>query len=209
MFQGTRGTRDGQARRISYCMERIYVAVPTGTLFEYDLFKPRMTIIHLPYTHSCFVCGADNAHGLRLRFRVVGNEVQADFVPRTEHAGYKGMVHGGVLGAALDEVMFWAAAYVTRQFQVSVELNIRYARKVEVGQAFLLVGKLEREQRRMCFTSGEVRNTAGDVCASATGKFYPMRPQDVPLGAEDFYPDPQTIPIDEFLPKRNGPATDQ
>ena len=38
------------------------------------------------------------------------------------------------------------------------------------------------------------------MSASASGKYYPMRPADVPLGLEDFYPDPHTVPVAEFLP---------
>lgn len=159
-----------------------------------------MSVIHLPYTRHCFVCGVENPHGLKLRFRIEGAEARSDFVPRPEHAGYTGWLHGGVTSAVLDEVMFWAAAFVSRQFQVSVELSVRYAQKVEVGQAYRLVGKLQRAQRKMCFTMGEIIDGNGQVCASATGKFFPMRPQDVTTGAADFYPDPATLPLEDFLP---------
>ena len=158
--------------------------------------------IHLPYTHQCFVCGADNPHGLRLRFRFEAGEIRAEFVPREAHAGYKGIVHGGVVASALDEVMFWAAAYATRQFHVSVEMQIRWSRKVAVGGAYRLVGRLEREQRKFCFTEGELREPTGAVCATASGRYYPMRPADVPLDAADFYADPQTLSVAEFLCKR-------
>lgn len=156
-------------------------------------------IIQLPYTYGCFVCGAENPAGLRLRFRVEDGEVRSAFTPREPHAGYRGMVHGGVIGAALDEVMFWAAAWPTRAFHVSVDLNIRYARKVEVGAPHNLAARLTRQQRRICFTEAELRDAAGKVCASATGKFFPMPPGEVPLGKEDFYPDASVMPLAEFL----------
>ena len=169
-----------------------------GILFVSVMSGP----IYLPYTHQCFVCGADNPHGLRLRFRFEEGEVRADFVPREAHAGYQGIVHGGVVASALDEVMFWAAAYATRQFHVSVAMQIRWSRKVAVGADYHLAGRLVREQRQFCFTDGELRDQDGRVCAAATGKYYPMRPEDVPLGTADFCPDPQTIPVAEFLFKR-------
>ncbi len=161
-----------------------------------------MTAIHLPYTHSCFVCGATNPHGLQLRFRCEAGEIRADFAPRERHTGYKGMVHGGIIATALDEAMFWAATYATRQFHVSVEMNVRWTKKVEVGHQYLLVARLDREQRKFCFTTGELRDTAGTVRASATGKYYPMRPENVSLGLEDFLGDPTTLPAEEFLPKK-------
>ncbi len=159
------------------------------------------TTIHLPYTHSCFVCGADNPAGLRLRFRFEHGEMRADFTPRVEHAGYKGMVHGGIVATALDEAMFWAAAYATRQFQVSVEMNVRWSRKVEAGRRYLIGARHDREQRKFCFTEAELRAADGQVCARATGKYFPMRPEDVPLALEDFFSDPATMSPQEFLPR--------
>jgi uncharacterized protein (TIGR00369 family) len=159
-----------------------------------------MSAVYLPYTHGCFVCGASNEHGLQLKFRFEDGEIRADFQPRPHHAGYKGMVHGGVTASALDEAMFWAAAYATRKFHVSVELTVRYLKKVEVGQRHLLVARLAREQRKFCFTESELRDSTGEPCATATGKYFPMRPEDVPLGAEDFFADARTISPMEFFP---------
>lgn len=160
-----------------------------------------MNAIHLPYTHHCFVCGADNPHGLQLRFRVEDGEARADFLPKEQHAGYRGVVHGGVIASALDEVMFWAAAYAGREFYVSVGMEVRYAKKVAVGQPYLLVARVTGKQKRICLTEAEVRDAAGAVCASATGRFFPLRPSEVLLSHEDFCADPQTLPVAEFLPK--------
>ena len=56
-----------------------------------------MSKLELPYTRDCFVCGAHNPHGLHLRFRREGDEVHADFTPQPQHAGFRGIVHGGIL----------------------------------------------------------------------------------------------------------------
>jgi uncharacterized protein (TIGR00369 family) len=162
----------------------------------------------LPYTHQCFVCGAQNAHGLQLRFRYEEQEVRADFTPREHHTGYRGVVHGGVTASALDEVMFWAAAYAKRQFLVSIEMSVRYARKVESGRLYHLVGRLANEQRRICCTTAELRSADGLLCASATGRFFPLKPSEVPLSHEDFFPDPQTLSPAEFFPKTAAGVVD-
>jgi uncharacterized protein (TIGR00369 family) len=155
----------------------------------------------LPYTRHCFVCGAHNPHGLQLRFRGEPGGVRAEFRPRAAHAGYTGIVHGGVVASALDEIMFWAAAYAGRQFYLSAEMNIRWSRKVVVDQAYRLVGRQVRQQRRVCFTAAELLDENHHACASATGKYLPLRAADVPLRVEDFVPDPQTLPISDFLPR--------
>ena len=64
----------------------------------------------LPHTYSCFVCGESNAAGLKLRFETDGRIVRTRFHPRPEHAGFKGVVHGGIIATVLDEVMVWACA---------------------------------------------------------------------------------------------------
>lgn len=158
-----------------------------------------MSAVLLPYTHRCFVCGAENSHGLQLKFHIENGEALADFRPKAQHEGYRGIVHGGVVASALDEVMFWAAAHAGRKFYVSVELAVRFNRKVEVGGDYLLVGRVTRDQRRVCLTEAEIRTRDSVVCASATGKFLPLRPGEVPLSHEDFCPDPQAMsPVELF-----------
>src|ERR1043166_9592123 len=101
-----------------------------------------MSAVELPYTKNCFVCGAHNPHGLHLRFRQVGREVHADFVPASQHAGFRDIVHGGIISTALDEAMFWAAACQMKRFCLAVELNVRFLKKVSVGQTLLIVAEL-------------------------------------------------------------------
>src|SRR5512145_52366 len=62
----------------------------------------------LPHTYHCFVCGESNVRGLNLRFQTNGSEVEADYVPAAEHAGFSRTVHGGLLSTVLDEIMVWA-----------------------------------------------------------------------------------------------------
>jgi acyl-coenzyme A thioesterase PaaI-like protein len=160
-----------------------------------------MSAIHFPYTRNCFVCGAENTHGLRLRFRWETDAVRADFLPRAPHEGYPGVVHGGVIASALDETMFWAAAYASREFHVSVEMAVRYQEKVTVGHSYFLLARTVREQRHICFTEAELRDAAGKVCATATGKFFPLRPNAVPIRHEDFVTDPGTVSVADFWPR--------
>ncbi len=152
-----------------------------------------MTVVHLPYTRNCFVCGAENPAGLRLRFRVEEGVIRAEYTPRAEHAGYTGILHGGVVAATLDEIMFWAAAFATRKFHLSVEMNVRWVKKVTVGERYRLSGHLVKSQRVLVHAAGELVNAAGEVCASATGKFYPLRREEVPLEAAEFCFDPAVL----------------
>jgi uncharacterized protein (TIGR00369 family) len=129
-----------------------------------------MNKLQLPYTRDCFVCGAHNAHGLHLRFRREGEEVLADFTPQPQHAGFRGLVHGGILATVLDEAMFWAAASTTKRFCLAAELNVRFVSKVIVGQKLTVVARLRADRGRLWESSAELRDEAGTVCARATCK---------------------------------------
>ena len=151
-----------------------------------------MSAVPLPYTRDCFVCGAHNAHGLHLRFRREGDEVRADFTPQPQHAGFRGIVHGGILATVLDEAMFWAAASTTKRFCLAAELNVRFVSKVTVGQTLTVVARLRADRGRLWESSAELRDAHGKVCVRATCKQIPMDQKAMKDAAVDFLPDPET-----------------
>ena len=157
--------------------------------------------MNLPYTKNCFVCGAHNPHGLHLRFRREGDKVLADFVARPQHAGFRGIVHGGIIATALDEAMFWAAATATRRFCLAAELSVRYLRKISVGEKCAIVARLDAGRGRLWQSSAELRNAAGNVCARATCKQVPMSVSDMKFAAADFHPDPATESAKSLFPE--------
>lgn len=158
-----------------------------------------MTVVHLPYTRSCFVCGANNPAGLQLRFRAENGAILSDYIPRSEHAGYTGIVHGGVVAAALDEVMFWAASFARRRFHLSVEMELRWVQKVRVGGRYRLEGEFDRAHRALCMTRSVLRDESGRICAEAQGKYFALRPKEVPLEAAEFCFDPATLTPQELF----------
>ncbi|HUJ10646.1 MAG TPA: PaaI family thioesterase [Verrucomicrobiae bacterium] len=151
-----------------------------------------MSKLQLPYTRDCFVCGAYNPHGLRLRFCREGDEVRADFTPQPQHAGFRGIVHGGILATVLDEAMFWAAASTTKRFCLAAELNVRFVSKISVGQKLTVVARLKLDRGRLWESSAELRNETGTVCARATCKQIPMTLEEMKDAAVDFLPDAAT-----------------
>ena len=134
----------------------------------------------LPHTHSCFVCGESNAHGLHQRFETDGRIVRARFTPRPEHVGFQGVVHGGILATLLDEIMVWACAVNAKKFGFCAEMTVRFQRPVAPGAGVLVEAELVENRRGRVFEAkAEVRNSAGEVLASATGKYMPIRDADL------------------------------
>ncbi|MEY4384895.1 MAG: hypothetical protein RLY20_178 [Verrucomicrobiota bacterium] len=134
----------------------------------------------LPHTHSCFVCGDTNTIGLRQRFETDGRIVRARFTPRAEHVGFQGVVHGGILATLMDEIMVWACAVGAKKFGFCAEMTVRFQRPAAPGQELIVEAELVENRRGRVFEAkAEVRNSAGEVLATATGKYMPIRDADL------------------------------
>jgi uncharacterized protein (TIGR00369 family) len=148
----------------------------------------------LPHTRSCFVCGEANPHGLHLRAQTDGHVVQAGFVPEPEHIGFRQTVHGGLIATLLDEVMVWVCAVRTKKFAYCAELNVRFVTALRPGEEALAVAELVADRRGRLFEAkAELRNQAGLVCASATGKYLPIKEATAAEMAADFVGDFQWV----------------
>jgi uncharacterized protein (TIGR00369 family) len=128
--------------------------------------------LDLPTSHGCFVCGEDNRHGLRLRFRREGTLVLADCTLCLHHAGFSDRAHGGVVAALLDEAMGWATILASGRFTYTVELQVRYQKPVPLGVPLRVEASIERHTRRLSFATARlVDSPAGTALAAASGKF--------------------------------------
>lgn len=144
----------------------------------------------LPHTHSCFVCGDANPLGLKLRFETDGQIVRARFKPCVEHAGFKGVVHGGLTATVLDEIMVWACAVATRKFAYCAELNVRYLAPLSPGTETTATGELaENRKGRIFVAKSALRTVAGQTIAEATGKYLPIKDADLSQLVADFVGD--------------------
>lgn len=144
----------------------------------------------LPHTRSCFVCGESNPAGLNLRFETDGQVVHSRFVPRREHVGFKTVVHGGLIATVLDEVMVWACAVQTKKFAYCAEMSVRFLNPLTPGREVFAVGELVRNARRLFEAKGEIRDAAGVVYATSTGKYLPIKDSEAADMSTDFVGNP-------------------
>jgi hypothetical protein len=56
---------------------------------------------------TCFGCGANNPHGLKMKFSTDGERVYSFMRAPDFMTGWDQTVHGGILSTMLDEVMGW------------------------------------------------------------------------------------------------------
>ncbi len=119
----------------------------------------------------CFACGQDNPVGLRISFELADGRVTAEFTPNENHVGFEDTVHGGIIYAALDDVMA-NVLYLQNMKAHTARCEIRYRRALQTGQTIKLTGWIESERRRLVVLRGEARLAdSGDLVADAEASF--------------------------------------
>lgn len=122
------------------------------------------------------VCGVENGAGLGARFfELEGDELAGVFVPREEHQGYPGRLHGGISSAILDETMGRAINLTEPDaWGVTVELNVKFRKPVPLGSTVRAVGRLTRDSARLFEGTGEIVLDDGTVAVEAFGRYLKM-----------------------------------
>lgn len=126
---------------------------------------------------QCYACGLANPIGLRLDgfHRLSDTEVGATFQPRPEHRGTEGSMHGGVIAASLDEICAWTAVLAADTMAVTVKLELRFRKPVNVSDEYQLVGKLQDRSGNRLRIEGELWN-GPELLADAKGVFLATDP---------------------------------
>lgn len=124
------------------------------------------------FTH-CYGCGADNEGGLALRFYAddAAGSVETRWTPEGRFAGYRRMVHGGVIATLLDEAMGWALWGLAGKMGVTRELLTRYHRPMFLGRPYRVLGRLDRVEAETAVVLAEVRDERGRLAAEGRGEF--------------------------------------
>ena len=123
---------------------------------------------------GCFVCGPDNECGLKSTFRTLETgEVEGAFTPDVKHAGYEGVVHGGIIMGFLDEVLGRLAFNRDRLF-LTHTLEVTFRKSASPGKQLKAVAQEEEWSSRKFRATGTVTDEEGKIVATAKGTFLVM-----------------------------------
>lgn len=110
----------------------------------------------------CFACGPDNPIGLKIDFSLRDGRCTGRFTANGNHVGYENTVHGGIIYAALDDVMA-NVLYLQSIKAHTARCEIRYRKPLEVGQTVKLSGWIDSQRKRLVVLKGEARLADGDA----------------------------------------------
>lgn len=122
----------------------------------------------------CFCCGEDNPIGLHLKFRWENGEYVTEFLPKKEHEGFAGIVHGGLLATVLDETMARMLWKMGKNV-VTAELKVRLNKMAEPGVTLQVRARVVKETRRLIECAAEATEDGEGIVAEAVGKFIPLK----------------------------------
>jgi len=142
-----------------------------------------------PSSRSCFVCGRENAAGLRTRW--VGDdaagEARATVVLEERFHGFPGLVHGGIVSALLDEAM--VRALLLRgdfdDLMVTAKMEITFRRATPTGQPVTVAGRILKRGTSRANAEAEIRLADGTVTARAQGLLLRQPPEVASAWAEE------------------------
>ncbi len=127
---------------------------------------------HSEYQRN-FVHGLRNGSGLHLQYHLDGDRVVTTWVPGEDHAGFPGVVHGGLIGAVLDDVM-GRCSVLHRRWVVTGRMETRFREVAPIGAALLVEGWTTRFTRRVMQAASRMSLQDGTVVAEATGTYLPV-----------------------------------
>ena len=125
----------------------------------------------LPWSKACFVCGEDNPRGMRARSYVVGDRIELPFTAPLAFAGWRTVIHGGLVATVLDEVMTWAAIVGSRQACFAAEFSIRMQKPLKPGTRCVAVGRMAENRRRIFNTEAFLQDEDETIYARASGRY--------------------------------------
>ena len=100
----------------------------------------------------CFICGLENPVGLHLPIYETEPGVMKSSYTAPEHfQGYPGVLHGGIVGAIIDEIggrAHMGIDPINPRFMFTAKLEIKFRKTVPVGKPLKIIGKAGKAKSR-------------------------------------------------------------
>ncbi|HLH05992.1 MAG TPA: PaaI family thioesterase [Terriglobales bacterium] len=125
---------------------------------------------HAPLNPRCMVCGAENPHGLRIRFSSDKEGASAEWSPQRDCESFTGVIHGGIVATVMDEAM--SKAIIARDWEaMTVDLHTRFHHRLKAGHRVHICGWVVERRKRKILAEASIRNSNGREEAHAWGTF--------------------------------------
>jgi acyl-coenzyme A thioesterase PaaI-like protein len=143
-----------------------------------------------PNSRHCFVCGLENPIGLKLRiYQTEPGVIETSYTAPEHFQGYPGVLHGGIVGAILDEISgrsLMGNDPEHPRFLFTGKLELKYRKNVPVGKPLRIVGKAGRDKGRAAEAwAGIYDAETGELLAEANALHINVPPDQFDLSKLD------------------------
>ncbi|HVU74731.1 MAG TPA: PaaI family thioesterase [Mycobacteriales bacterium] len=129
---------------------------------EADPHAPTVGTVLPEHFAGCFGCGSEHPSGLHLSVAVADDfVVTSSFTVTAAHQGAPGLAHGGVMAAAMDEIVGFVI-YLVRRPAVTARLETDFVRPVPLGSAVFLRSECIAVDGRKVYLQAHARLDAPD-----------------------------------------------
>ena len=121
---------------------------------------------------NCSACGPANPIGMHLHFDRAETEqgVVARITLAPHYQGWRGIAHGGIVMALLDEAMAHPAGFAGHR-GVTASVKVRFRKPVPLEHPVVVRGRVTWKRRNVLGVEGDVFDQSGNLLAHAEGSF--------------------------------------
>jgi acyl-coenzyme A thioesterase PaaI-like protein len=105
-----------------------------------------------PNSRMCFICGLENPVGLHLHiYETEAGVVETIYIAPEHFQGYPGVLHGGIVGAIIDEISgraLMGSDPLNPRFMFTARLEVKYRKNVPIGKKLKIVGRAGKSKSR-------------------------------------------------------------
>jgi acyl-coenzyme A thioesterase PaaI-like protein len=105
-----------------------------------------------PNSRMCFICGLENPVGLHLHiYETEPGVVETTYIAPDHFQGYPGVLHGGIVGAIIDEISgraLMGSDPMNPRFMFTARLEVKYRKNVPIGKPLKIIGKAGKSKSR-------------------------------------------------------------
>jgi acyl-coenzyme A thioesterase PaaI-like protein len=115
------------------------------------------------------VCGEKNPYSLKLTFDLEGEILKTRFKPDKRFQGYVDIVHGGIIGLILDEMIVnlpWKLGMKV----VTAEYSVRLKKPVYINEELEFKSRIVEDKGRLLIVEAEAKKLDGTLVAVCSGK---------------------------------------
>lgn len=120
----------------------------------------------------CYICGADNPQGMRLKFSVDSKAplVRGTFSLAHRYQGPPAAAHGGIIASLVDEAM-GKLNRVDGIVSVTAEMTVEYLHLVPLGHKIVVEARPAEQRGRNYWRECTIRDSKGKLLVRGRGRF--------------------------------------